>query len=336
MIEAPRLVEERAWIEAVDVGVDHEERIDVPKPDEELRHALTDRPLAVADRRPRRLAGEKIPTQRIGAVGVEDHPRLFVVALALAHLLPVLAEHQPEDDAGAERVGIVGCRGGDTFGKRARPVTAEEERADRQLAVEPAARLVDRLGDEVGGELRGEILVPRVRPAPLGKRHRSRVKPAVNHLRHAPHPRLRREGGVVSDRVDVGLVDAEIVAEIGIGGLGPVEDIGAGDSRLGEDSFEGRDRLGPAGRFTHPDRQRRSPVPFPGEGPVDVRFEEVAEAPLLDVLREPVDAGVVGEHRVAELAGANEPTRTRVLDEGIVVGPPAEGIIVNVLFLVDQ
>ena len=188
VIEAPGLVEERARVEAVDVGVDHEERIDVPEPDEKLRHALADRPLAVADRRPRGLTGEEVPAQRVGAVGVEDHPRLFVVALALAHLLPVLPEHQPEDDAGAKRVGIVGCRGNDALGKRPRPVAAEEERADRQLAVEPAARLVDRLGDEVGGELRGEILVTRVRPAPLSKRHRARVKPAVDHLRHPPHP----------------------------------------------------------------------------------------------------------------------------------------------------
>ena len=131
-------------------------------------------------------------------------------------------------------------------------------------------------------------------------------------------------------------MDAEIVAEIGIGSLGPIEDLGAGDARLGEDGREGGDRLGPAGRLTHPDRQRCSPVTLPGEGPVDVCLEEVAEPPLLDVLREPVDASVVGEHRVAELAGANEPARTRVLDEGIAVGPPTEGIIVDILLLMDQ
>ncbi|MFM8953888.1 MAG: class I tRNA ligase family protein, partial [Planctomycetaceae bacterium] len=58
MVEAARCVEECSRIEAVDPGVDDEERINVPEPQQKLGHALADRPLAVADARPRSLAGE--------------------------------------------------------------------------------------------------------------------------------------------------------------------------------------------------------------------------------------------------------------------------------------
>ena len=56
-----------------------------------------------------------------------------------------------------------------------------------------------------------------------------------------------------------------------------------------------------AGLLAFPDRQRRAPVAFAGEGPVDVRFEKLAEAAVLDVLRQPIDFRVVREHVVFEL-----------------------------------
>ena len=92
-------------IEVVDVGVDHEKAVDVPQPQEELGNAVLDGLLAVADRRPRRLVGEEIPAQGIGPVAVENLVRLAVVPLALRHLPAVFAEHQPEHDAVAERMG---------------------------------------------------------------------------------------------------------------------------------------------------------------------------------------------------------------------------------------
>ncbi len=50
--------------------------------------------------------------------------------------------------------------------------------------------------------------------SPLGERHRAGVVPAVDHLRHAAHPRTFRERRVVGDRVDVRLVDVEIVGQV--------------------------------------------------------------------------------------------------------------------------
>ena len=79
-------------------------------------------------------------------------------------------------------------------------------------------------------------------------------------------------------------------------------------------------------------------VSYPGanaEG-IDVRFEEISEPAIANMLREPVDLSIVGEHRLLELARANEPTPPRILDQRIVVGPPAKRIVVQVLFLMEQ
>ena len=324
MLQGAGSIEERRRIEAIDPRVDHEEAVDIPEPQQELGHTLPDRPLAVADARPRRLAGEEKPPQRVGPILVEDLGRLAVVPLALAHLLAVFAEHVPEHDAGAE-----GMRVGRLF-------VTKQQRADRQLAVEPAAGLVDRLGDEVGGKLGLELLVTAVRPAPLGKRHGTGVEPAVDDFRHTPHPGSRCERGVVGDRVDVGLVHAEIVGEFRIRGLRPVKDVGALHAWLGRERRIRRHRLGLAGRLTLPDRQRRAPIPLARESPIDIRLQEVAEPAVLDVLGQPVDPGVVGEHLLAELARADKPALSGILDQRIVVGPPAERIVVDILLLVHE
>ncbi len=54
------------------------------------------------------------------------------------------------------------------------------------------------------------------------------------------------------------------------------------------------------------------------------------------MLGKPVDLRVVGEHRLAELAGADKPAGAGVLDQRVVVSPPAEGIVVEVLLLMHQ
>ena len=165
VVEQAGVVEQSARIEAVDPGVDHEEGVDVPESQEKLGDTLLDGPLAIADARPRGLAGEKKPAECVSAELVEDLSRLAVVPLALAHLLAVLAEHVAEDDAGLERM-----RRGAGRGAGALP---EQERANGELAVEPAPRLVDRLGDEISWKLSIKLGVPAVWPAPLGERHRA-------------------------------------------------------------------------------------------------------------------------------------------------------------------
>ena len=91
-----------------------------------------------------------------------------------------------------------------------------------------------------------------------------------------------------------------------------------------------------AGGFADPDRQRRAPVALAAEGPIDVRFEKIAEPAVANVLRQPVDAAVVGEHLLFELRGADEPALPRILDQRILFGPPAERVFVQILLLVEQ
>ena len=321
-----------ARIEAVDVRVDDEKAVAVPEPQEELGDAVLDRLLAVADRRPGRLVGEEIPAQRVGAVAVEDLLRLAVVPLALRHLLAVLAQHQPQDDAIAERVRV---RRGPASGRRF-IVLAEEHRADRELAVEPAASLIDRLADEIGRELGRELLGVPPGIAPLRERHRPRVVPAVNNVRHPPHPRTGGEGRIVRDGVDVRLMNPQIVGQFGTTTFRFLPGFGARSARLGEQFVVTGDRLHAARRLADPDRQRRSPETLAGQRPVDVRFQEIAEPAVANVIRQPIDPLVVGEHPVAVTRGADEPTAAWILNQRIVVGAPAERIRMQVLFLMEQ
>ena len=53
--------------------------------------------------------------------------------------------------------------------------------------IEPAARLVDGLADVIGRELGFELLLILERIVPLRHRHRARVKPDVDQVRHARH-----------------------------------------------------------------------------------------------------------------------------------------------------
>jgi hypothetical protein len=57
---------------------------------------------------------------------------------------------------------------------------------------------------------------------------------------------------------------------------------------------------------------------------------------MLDVVGEPVHLLVVGEQVLAKPAGADEPALPRILDQRILVGPPAEGIVVDILLLMDE
>ena len=217
---------------------------------------------------------------------------------------------------------------------------SKQQRADRYLAVEPAASLVDRFADEVGGELRLEFLafrsvrLPSV--APLGKGHRAAVEPAVDHFRHTLHSRPFSERRGIRHFVDIRLVDLQVVGQFGIGGFGLLPDLQPLHLRLGRQFFVTSDRLHLAGLLANPDRQRRAPIAFPRQGPVDVRFQEFSEAARLDVFRQPVDLTVVGQHLVFVLGGTHEPALARILNQRIFFSPPAEWIVVKILLAVEQ
>ena len=70
-----------------------------------------------------------------------------------------------------------------------------------------------------------------------------------------------------------------------------------------------------------PDRQRGAPVAVAGQRPVDVVVQPVAEAALLDRLREPVGLLVLPQHRVLDGGGADVPGRLRVVEQRGVAAP---------------
>src|SRR6185312_6508823 len=105
-----------------------------PELEQELAQRLADRLQREAVAVPRLLGGEEVPAQRVGAVAVDDLPRLDRVAQRLGHLAAVLVEDEAEADDVAKRRGV------------------EQERGDGEQRVEPPAGLVQGLADEVGGE----------------------------------------------------------------------------------------------------------------------------------------------------------------------------------------
>ena len=131
-------------------------------------------------------------------------------------------------------------------------------------------------------------------------------------------------------------MDAEVVGELRVLLFRIVPNVLADEAGLGEQLVVvGHGFLMAAG-VADPDRERRAPVALAGESPIDVRGEEIAEAAVFDVLGEPIDLGVVGEHLVLELGRFDEPALARVLDERIFFGSPAERVVVDVLFLVEE
>ena len=79
---------------------------------------------------------------------IEDHVGRGVVALRLRFLLARRIADVAEHDAGPERVRVVATLQPQLLLR----LGVEHQRRDHQQRVEPAARLIDRLGDEVRGE----------------------------------------------------------------------------------------------------------------------------------------------------------------------------------------
>ena len=213
-----------------------------------------------------------------------------------------------------------------------------EHRADGEQAIEPTSRLVDGFADEVRWELIAELFPALMRVAPLSKRHRSRIEPAVDDFRNAAHSRIDGKGALISHRVDVGTVDLQVVRQLGIGLFRIQPNFRAGHSRLGKKGRVAIHGLLLPRLFAFPDRERRPPESFARDGPVDIVPKKIAKTPLLDVFGMPIDRMVIFEEAILELRRADEPALTGVLDEWIVLGadrmdtggdkhPVSEGIL---------
>ena len=319
-----------ARVEPVDLRVDGEEGIDVPEFQRKLAGGGAHVRQRVALVGPGRGAGEEEPAEGVGAGLGERLLRRGVVAARLG-LLPALgigdvAEHQ------ARPVGVGSVRGREA--EPAAGVLVEEQRRDHQQRVEPAAGLVHGFDDVVGGKGLLEAVAVLVRESPLRERHRAGVEPAVDDLGDpAVHPGLARVRP--GHLVHPGLVDLEVGVEVRPFRPGLLEG-GEGVRVLRLDLGHRGGRLQPAGLVVDPDVQRGAPEPLPGERPVHVVAEEVAEAALLDVLGQPVHRAAVGQRVVLPGRGADEPGGAGVLDERVLVRTPAEGVLVADGLVVEQ
>ena len=273
-------------VKFVDVRIEHIERVGVPQRPHELARALLHRLVGEPIRQPRRTVLVKIPADRIRAVTSQRVHRFYRVALGLRHLLSVLILHMPEHDDVPIRTLV------------------KEQRPDRDQRVEPPARLIDCLGDEVRGEMIFKDLFVFKRIMPLRERHRPGVEPAVDDLRYAVHRStafFAREG----DLVDVRTVQLDVLRAV----------------RLKFPEFRDRTDRALAPAVTFPNVQRRAPVAVAADTPVLHMLDPVAEAPLADRLRNPVDRVVVLYERIAHRRHLDEPRSARVVEQRRIAAP---------------
>ena len=180
----------------------------------------------------------------------------------------------------------------------------EQQRRDRHQRIEPAAGLIDRLGDKVCRELLVEQLLVFKGIMMLGKRHRTGIEPAVDHLRHAVHL-LAAVGAGDGDSVDIGAVQLNILRAV----WGHLFEL-----------LDAADRMA-AAAFALPDIQRGAPVPVAADAPILHVFQPVAEAALADGRGNPVDGVVVADQIFANRGHLDKPGFSRVIDQRGVAAP---------------
>ena len=287
----------RCGVPVGDVGVGDEEGVGVPERQQEAAHHLFHHVDAKAAFRPGGRGDEEVPAHGVRPMDVEHVPRVHHIALALGHFLPFFVQNQPEHHA----VFVGGL--------------VEEQGANGVQGVEPTARLVNGFTNEVGGVLLFEDLFVLERVVPLRVGHGAAVKPDVNHFGHAAHGAATGFTGK-GDFVHVGAVQVE-VAQILPGAFFQFL------HRANADHF--------AALVARPDGQRRCPIAFTPQRPVNVVFEPVAKAPIADMFGHPVDFAVVFKQLLFVARGLDVPGRAGVVEQRRFA-PPAEGVVVDVGF----
>ena len=191
----------------------------------------------------------------------------------------------------------------------------KQRRRQHVHGVEPAAGLTGILDDKVRLVVRIKPLAVLKRIVLLRKRHRTRLEPAVQHLRHATHCGL--SSGII--RVRAG----QLVNVRAVQGCWSHTKV-AFQLVQGAVHINARILL----RIRHPDRDRRTPVAVPGDVPVARTFQPLAELPVTDMRGHPFDLLVQLHHAVAELGHRNKPRRQRHVDQRLAGTP---GMRVGVL-----
>ncbi len=176
-----------------------------------------------------------------------------------------------------------------------------------------------------------------MRIAPLGEGHRAAVEPAVDHVGHAAHPLARRLGRIVGHRVDIRLVDPQVLGQRRVGRLGLLPDLKAGRPRAFA-AAPRRSRRPPCSRSL---RRPRSAAACPSSArargpnrrsiPENCRSGRRGCAPAASGSRR-----LLASISSRNLRRADEPALPRILDQRVFLGPPAERIFVQVLLLVEE
>ena len=273
-------------IEIVDIGIEHIEGIGIPQRAHELSLPFLHGAVVVAVRQPRCAVLIEVPADRIRTVLPQRIHRIDGVALRLRHLAAVLVLHMAEND--------------DVLVRR----LVKEQRRDGDERIEPAARLIDRLGDEVCRETALENLLVFKRIMPLCKRHRAGIEPAVDDLGHAVHLSAAL-GAADRHGIDVGAMQLQLVGAV---------------VRQRLKLLDRTDRVLMTAAAL-PDIERRSPIAVAADAPILHMLKPVAEASLADALGNPVDRVIVRNQLVTHRRHLDEPRLTRIINERRIAAP---------------
>src|SRR5271157_2654401 len=157
--------------------------------------------------------------------------------------------------------------------------------------IEPTARLVNSFANIISRVLRFEFLLILKRIMPLGVRHRTRVEPDVDQILNAVHlPAALRTS--VMNLVDVRPMQVEITQIA---------------SNLFGQFLHRSDSFAMFAASALPDRERRAPIPFTTQRPINVIRKPISKASFANMFRNPIDCIVQFNQPVAELAGADVP-----------------------------
>ena len=180
--------------------------------------------------------------------------------------------------------------------------------------VEPAAGLIDRLGDKGRRKLLLQEFLVLKGIVELRVGAGARVKPDIDHLGNALHLAAALRAGN-RKAIHIGAVQLDSLCALVAGERCQL--------------FAGADRKLLAAVRALPDIERRAPVAVSRDRPVLNVLNPVAEAPLADGLRHPVDFLIVPHEVVAHRGHPDEPGLARIVDERCAAAPAVRIVVLD-------
>ena len=281
-------------VKAVDIGIKHEKCIRIPQCPHELPLSFLNGLAMETVRKPRCGVNVEVPADRVRAISSQRLKRIYRVPFRLAHLLSLLILNMPKHND-IFKTGII-----------------KQQRGLRQQRVKPSSRLVYCLGNKLGRILLLKQLLIFKRIMMLCERHRPRIKPAVDHLRHTLH-RAAAFRALDRDLIDIGPVQlyrARFPVAAHLFQLFPA----ANGMHLSAPS-------------AFPYVQRRSPIAVPGNAPILDILQPVPEASFSNRFGNPVDRIVIADQVLLHRRHLNEPGLAGIIDQRRIAAP-AVGITV--------